>query len=132
MDAGLLVGWVASDEVGDVYNNACPGQMIVEHIASRWAPLILTALRDGPMRFFELRDKIGGISEKVLSQKLKTLVRDGLLERTVEPATPPQVTYSLTGLGTGISQPLQHLIEWIATNGSKILLAQQDHDANRR
>jgi DNA-binding HxlR family transcriptional regulator len=125
------MGWVASDEVGDVYNSACPGQMIVEHTTSRWAPLILTALRDGPMRFFELRNKIGGISEKVLSQKLKTLVRDGLLARTVEPATPPQVSYALTELGVGLSQPLQQLVEWIATNGSKILLAQQEHDASR-
>ncbi|GAB3895484.1 hypothetical protein GCM10029964_075440 [Kibdelosporangium lantanae] len=90
MEARLLVGWPADTTVGDVYNNGCPGQMIVEHVTSRWAPLILTALGDGTMRFYELRDKIGGISEKVLSQKLRTLVRDGLVARTVEPSTPPR------------------------------------------
>jgi DNA-binding HxlR family transcriptional regulator len=128
MQAGALMGWDASTPVGDVYDSGCPGQMIVEHVTARWAPLILTALRDGPMRFYELRDKIDGISEKVLSQKLRTLVRDGLVERTVEPYTPPRVSYALTELGVGLSQPLQQLVKWITANGSAILQAQRDHD----
>jgi DNA-binding HxlR family transcriptional regulator len=129
MDAGSLVGWPPDTPVGDVYNNGCPGQMIVEHVTSRWAPLILTALGDGPMRFFEVRDKITGLSEKVLSQKLRTLVRDGLVSRTVEPTTPPQVTYALTSLGSGLEARLQELIRWIVTNGSEILAAQHAHDS---
>jgi DNA-binding HxlR family transcriptional regulator len=129
MEARLLVGWPADTTVGDVYNNGCPGQMIVEHVTSRWAPLILTALGDGTMRFYELRDKIGGISEKVLSQKLRTLVRDGLVARTVEPSTPPRVSYALTPLGTGLADQLQGLIKWIVANGSEILAAQRAHDS---
>ncbi|MFD1050761.1 winged helix-turn-helix transcriptional regulator [Kibdelosporangium lantanae] len=129
MEARLLVGWPADTTVGDVYNNGCPGQMIVEHVTSRWAPLILTALGDGTMRFYELRDKIGGISEKVLSQKLRTLVRDGLVARTVEPSTPPKVSYTLTPLGTGLADQLQGLIKWIVANGSEILAAQHAHDS---
>jgi DNA-binding HxlR family transcriptional regulator len=129
MEARLLVGWPTDTTVGDVYNNGCPGQMIVEHVTSRWAPLILTALGDGTMRFYELRDKIGGISEKVLSQKLRTLVRDGLVARTVEPSTPPKVSYALTPLGTGLADQLQGLIKWIVANGSEILAAQHAHDS---
>jgi DNA-binding HxlR family transcriptional regulator len=129
MEARLLVGWPADTTVGDVYDNGCPGQMIVEHVTSRWAPLILTALGDGTMRFYELRDKIGGISEKVLSQKLRTLVRDGLVARTVEPSTPPKVSYALTPLGTGLADQLQGLIKWIVANGSEILAAQRAHDS---
>jgi DNA-binding HxlR family transcriptional regulator len=129
MEAGSLVGWDPGTPVGDVYNSGCPGQMIVEHVTSRWAPLILTALGDGPMRFFELRDKIHGLSEKVLSQKLRTLVRDGLVSRTVEPATPPRVSYALTPLGEGLEHRLQGLIKWIVANGSEILAAQHAHDS---
>jgi DNA-binding HxlR family transcriptional regulator len=122
------MGWNESDPVGDVYNSECPGHMIVEHVTARWAPLILTALLAGPMRFYELRDKIEGISEKVLSAKLRNLVRDGLIERTVEPATPPRVSYALTELGSSLSQPLQQLVAWINTNGRAILAAQREHD----
>lgn len=132
MKASSLIGWDASTPVGDVYDNECPGQMIVEHVTSRWAPLILTALGDGSMRFYELRDKVGGISEKVLSQKLRTLVRDGLVERTVEPSTPPKVSYELTGLGVSLAEQLKGLIGWIVANGSAILTAQQEHDASQR
>jgi DNA-binding HxlR family transcriptional regulator len=130
--ASALIGWDASNPVGDVYDNECPGQMIVEHVTSRWAPLILTALGDGSMRFYELRDKVGGISEKVLSQKLRTLVRDGLVSRTVEPSTPPKVSYQLTSLGVSLAEQLKGLIGWIVANGSAILTAQQEHDASQR
>ncbi|TCO54993.1 winged helix-turn-helix transcriptional regulator [Actinocrispum wychmicini] len=132
MKASELMGWDASTPVGDVYNSECPGQMIVEHVTSRWAPLIVTALLDGQLRFFELRDKIGGITEKVLSQKLRTLVRDGLIERTVEPSTPPKVSYALSDLGESLAQHLTGLFGWIVANGSAILAAQQEHDATQR
>ncbi|PRY35624.1 winged helix-turn-helix transcriptional regulator [Umezawaea tangerina] len=112
----------------DFFSTDCPARVVVDHVASRWTPLILSALQPAPLRFFEVRDKIGGISEKVLSQKLRTLVRDGLVERTVEPATPPQVSYGLTELGHGISVPLGHLFGWIADNGGAVLAAQERHD----
>jgi DNA-binding HxlR family transcriptional regulator len=113
---------------GDLFHTDCPARVVIDHVASRWTPLILSALQPKPLRFFEVRDKIGGISEKVLSQKLRTLVRDGLVERTVQPATPPQVSYALTPLGHGISVPLGHLFGWIAANGGAVLAAQDQHD----
>lgn len=118
----------ASPLVGDVFTDDCPGREIVEHITSRWAPLIVAALRGGSLRFFELRETLDGISEKVLSQKLRVLVRDGLIERTVEPSVPPKVSYELTKLGHGLSEPLQQLVNWIGAHGEEVVAAQQEHD----
>jgi DNA-binding HxlR family transcriptional regulator len=128
MAGGSLLGAGAPGAESDVFNSECPARVIVEHITSRWAPLIVAALRDGPLRFFELREKIDGISEKMLSQKLRILVRDGLIERTVEPYTPPRVSYALTELGRGLSQPLQQLVDWISAHGDDIVAAQKRHD----
>lgn len=128
MHGGLLVDEGGQTEVGDVFNSACAGRTVVEHITGRWATLILAALQDGPLRFFELRDKVDGISEKMLSQKLRILVRDGLVERTVEPTTPPQVSYELTDLGRGLSRPLQQLVRWITMHTSDVVAAQQRFD----
>lgn len=93
----------------DVFNSDCPARAIFEHITSRWATLIITALHEGPMRFYELRDLIGGISEKMLSQNLRRLVEDGLIERTVTPSTPPMVSYELTVMGRDLAAPLYEL-----------------------
>ncbi|WP_158893730.1 winged helix-turn-helix transcriptional regulator [Amycolatopsis anabasis] len=128
MRGGSPVSTGAQDPMGDLFNSECPGRVILEHITSRWATLILAALRCGPLRFFELREKIGGISEKMLSQNLRTLVRDGLISRTVEPYTPPRVSYELTDLGRGLTRPLQQLVRWISVNGDEILAAQDRYD----
>ncbi|MFD9887895.1 winged helix-turn-helix transcriptional regulator [Amycolatopsis sp. NPDC059027] len=122
------MGKGVSVPVGDVFTSACPGRMIVENLTSRWMTLILAALRDGTLRFYELRDKVDGISEKVLTQKLRILVRDGLVERTVEPSTPPKVSYTLTELGCSVMRPLGDLVRWIEDNGSAVLAAQDRHD----
>ncbi|MEV0082012.1 helix-turn-helix domain-containing protein [Saccharopolyspora sp. NPDC050642] len=83
----------------------------------------MASLRDGPMRFSRLRAKIGGISEKMLSQTLRVLVRDGLIERTVEPSSPPKVSYELTPLGCDLADPLQHLIHRIAARADDVVEA---------
>ncbi|MBF8189073.1 helix-turn-helix transcriptional regulator [Nonomuraea sp. K274] len=104
----------------------------MEHVTGRWVPLILAALTPGPMRFFELRRRIDGISEKMLSAKLRILVRDGLVERTVEPTTPSQVSYELTELGQGLSRPFAQLVRWISAHTPEVIAAQQryDHSVN--
>src|SRR6476620_3942559 len=79
---------------------------MVDHVTSRWATLILASLVAGPHRFSELNAKIGGISEKMLSQNLRTLVRDGLVKRTVTPTVPPQVSYGHTPLGADLTVQL--------------------------
>lgn len=112
----------------DAFNNDCPGRTVLNHVNSRWGTLILLSLRDQTLRFYELRDRIGGISEKMLSQNLRLLVRDGLIEREVEPTTPPKVSYALTELGQEAAVPLQDLLDWIQRRAFDVVRAQRRHD----
>jgi len=116
------------DAVSDVFNSDCPGRTVLDHVTSRWGLLILASLREGPQRFYELRDRIGGISEKMLSQNLRILGRDGLIAREVEPALPPKVSYRLTPMGAELAVPLQSLLDWVASRTRDIVAAQRDHD----
>jgi DNA-binding HxlR family transcriptional regulator len=99
---------------GDVFDTNCPSRAVLDHVTSKWAVLVLAALRVGPSRFSELRRRIGGVSEKMLAQTLRTLEADGFLHREVAPTTPPQVTYSLTPLGDGIAERVTGLVDWIS------------------
>ncbi|KAA9166077.1 helix-turn-helix transcriptional regulator [Amycolatopsis acidicola] len=114
---------------GDVFHSDCPARMVLDHVTSRWGVLILTALRDNDLRFHQLRTCIEGISEKMLSQTLRLLLRDGLVRRTVVPASPPQVSYGLTSLGTAIAEPLDALIVRIGTHARHIMAAQTAYDS---
>lgn len=89
---------------------------------------MLIALRDRQMRFFELRESIEGISEKMLSQTLRNLVRDGLVWREVEPTIPPKVTYGLTPVGQGTSDRLASMFDWITDNAGDIRSTQMEFD----
>lgn len=101
------------ERLSDVFNEHCPGRPVFTHLTSRWGMLIMVALRDGPMRFYLLRDRIGGISEKVLSQKLRELGSDGLVRRRVQTTRPPSVSYELTPLGEEAADVLRGVVEWI-------------------
>jgi DNA-binding HxlR family transcriptional regulator len=107
------VGGIAALVRGDVFDSNCPTRSVLDHVTSKWAVLVLVALRREPLRFSALRRAIGGVSEKMLAQTLRTLEADGFLDREVAPTTPPQVTYSLTDLGNGITEHLTGLLEWI-------------------
>ncbi|TQJ00709.1 HxlR family transcriptional regulator [Amycolatopsis cihanbeyliensis] len=115
---------------GDAFNADCPGRTVLNHVTSRWGTLILVSLSEGPMRFSTLRDRIGGISEKMLAQNLRVLARDGFVERTVEPSTPPKVSYALTELGTEVTFYLHGLMGWIRSRVGDIVFAQRHHDAH--
>ncbi|WP_411081518.1 winged helix-turn-helix transcriptional regulator [Streptomyces sp. cmx-18-6] len=114
--------------MSDAFTADCPARTVLNHVSSRWGVLILAALQDGPMRFYVLRDRIGGISEKMLSQNLRVFVRDGLIAREVEPTVPPQVTYSLTPLGRELSVTLSGLVDWVTHRIDDILAAREQHD----
>ncbi|SPY94583.1 Uncharacterized HTH-type transcriptional regulator ytcD [Proteus mirabilis] len=88
---------------GNLFSKQCPSREILKHVTSRWGILILIALRDGTHRFSDLRRKIGGVSEKMLSQSLQVLEQDGFINRVSYPVVPPHVEYSLTDLGEQIS-----------------------------
>ncbi|MCX5384550.1 helix-turn-helix domain-containing protein [Streptomyces sp. NBC_00083] len=97
----------------DVFHTDCPARDVVDHVTSRWGIWVLISLRTNDLRFFELRDSIRGISEKMLAQTLRALLKDGLIWREVEPTTPPQVTYGLTEFGRELGEPLTDLFDRI-------------------
>ncbi|MFJ8253536.1 MULTISPECIES: winged helix-turn-helix transcriptional regulator [unclassified Streptomyces] len=114
--------------MSDAFTADCPARTVLNHVSSRWGVLILASLQEGPMRFYVLRDRIGGISEKMLSQNLRVFVRDGLIAREVEPTVPPRVTYSLTPLGRELALTLGGLVEWITQRIGDIVAARERHD----
>jgi DNA-binding HxlR family transcriptional regulator len=114
---------------GDTFDSRCPSRPIMDQVTTRWGTLIIAALITGPHRFSALHQRIGGISQKMLSQNLKALVRHGLVERQVEPTIPPQVTYSLTPLGESLAEPLCAMMIWFGSNTEALVAAQRRYDA---
>lgn len=97
----------------DVFHTDCPARGVVDHVTSKWGVWVLISLRSRNLRFYELRESIQGISEKMLAQALRALVQDGLIWREVEPTTPPQVTYGLTEFGRYVGEPLTEMFDRI-------------------
>ncbi|WP_316755915.1 winged helix-turn-helix transcriptional regulator [Streptomyces herbicida] len=95
----------------EVFHTDCPARDVLSHVTSRWGVWVLISLRGGDLRFYELRESIQGVSEKMLAQTLRALVQDGLVWREVEPTAPPQVTYGLTQFGQDIGEPLEELFD---------------------
>ncbi|HZO06436.1 MAG TPA: helix-turn-helix domain-containing protein [Solirubrobacterales bacterium] len=91
----------------------CPDfHAAIELIGKRWTGAIVSALTERPMRFGELRKAVPGLSDRLLSQRLRELEEEGLVEREVEAGTPVRVTYSLTEAGEGLSPALSELKQW--------------------
>jgi DNA-binding HxlR family transcriptional regulator len=93
-------------------NPACGIEPAFEVIGGKWKALILWELRDGKLRFGELKRRVAGASEKMLIQQLRALERDGLLTRHVFPTVPPHVEYSLTAWGVSLNAALGPICEW--------------------
>lgn len=90
----------------------CPSRLVLDRIADKWTALVIQVLARGTMRYAQLQREIGGISQKMLTQTLRSLERDGLVQRTVHPVVPPKVEYALTRLGRTLIEPLQALCKW--------------------
>jgi DNA-binding HxlR family transcriptional regulator len=116
-----------------VFNQAaCPSRLILERIADKWTALIMGILAQSQHpRFNELRRMIGGISQKMLTQTLRDLERDGLVKRTIYPEIPPRVEYELTPLGKTLCVPLGSLTQWAHDHIDEVKLAQAAFDARR-
>lgn len=113
----------------DPYRADCPSRRLLDRIGDRWTVLIVTVLDTGPHRFSALAAAVGGISQKMLTQTLRSLERDGFVTRTVYPEIPPRVEYALTPLGRSLQQPLRALEEWAIANMDAVWENQQSHDA---
>lgn len=113
----------------DVFDDRCPTRMVLDRLADKWALLVLDRLQGGPVRFNQLRRDIRGLSQKVLSQTLKRLERDGLIERTVRPTVPVSVDYALTPLGRTLTETVAAFAHWAERNMDAVLAAQAAYDA---
>lgn len=113
--------YATSQVLGQVLSSECPSRELLEHITSKWSLLVLHCLSQGVHRFSELKQKIDGVSEKMLSQTLKLLEQDGLVLRTVYPVVPPKVEYQLTFTGSQTAEKVNILISWIERNLPEIL-----------
>ncbi len=113
----------------DVFDDRCPTRMMLDRLADKWALLVLDRLDGGPVRFNRLRRDVRGISQKVLSQTLKRLERDGLVDRTVHPTVPVSVEYALTPLGRTLTETVAAFAHWAERNMDAVLTAQAAYDA---
>ena len=112
----------------DVYNERCPTRMVLDRIADKWTVLIVGALEEKTKRFGELRREVGGVSQKMLTQTLRGLERDGVVVRTVYASVPPKVEYSLTELGRTLVRILEEIRKWSEHNIEDVLKARDDFD----
>src|SRR6201998_2216989 len=115
----------------NVYSAECPTRRILDRVGDKWAVLILLLLRDEPWRFNQLRRAIEGISQKMLSQVLKSLERDGLVKRRAIATVPVTVEYSITPLGRTLAGAVDGLRAWAERNLKDVLAAQRRYDAQQ-
>jgi DNA-binding HxlR family transcriptional regulator len=114
-----------------VFAKACPSRATLEHITGRWGGLTLCALHEGSLRFNELRRRVDGVSEKMLSQTLHALERDGLVHREAQPTNPPRVDYELTPLGHGVAERMMGLVDFMESRMDDVLAARMRYDETR-
>lgn len=113
---------------GNVYASNCATRQLLDRIGDKWSVLILLLLGEEDMRFNGLKRRIGGISQKMLSQTLRSLERDGLVTRDVEPTMPVTVTYRITPLGKELLDAMRLLIDWAETRIGNVAKAQETYD----
>ena len=127
----------------DAFLAGCPSRQLLGRISDKWVALILAALgSDGPhqpggdcagesrsMRYSELSRRLAGVSQKMLTQTLRSLERDGLVTRTVTPTVPVTVTYELTDLGLSLHHVMRDLKEWAEANMDSVRANREEYDA---
>jgi DNA-binding HxlR family transcriptional regulator len=113
---------------GNPYNADCPTRRILDRIGDRWTVLVVGILGQGDARFSELRRSVEGVSQKMLSQSLRGLERDGLERRTVYPQVPVRVEYALTDAGHTLLEPLRALQEWSIEHLGDVSASQETYD----
>ena len=110
------------------YSANCPTRLVLDRIGDKWAVLVMGLLRDEPVRFNRLRREIAGIAQKMLSQTLRSLERDGLVQRKAYATVPVTVEYTLTLLGRTLTDTLDALRQWAEQHIGEVLDAQRRYD----
>ena len=112
----------------DAFLADCPSRLVLDRISDKWVTLVIASLSDGPLRFSQLSRQLAGVSQKMLTQTLRTLERDGLVTRTVTAAVPVRVDYALTELGRSLLDPIKHLKAWAEDHVPEVREAQEAYD----
>lgn len=107
----------------------CPSRPILDQIADKWSMMVLAVLAE-PTRFNEIKRRLDGVTQRVLTQTLRRLERNGMITRRVIPTSPIGVEYSLTALGESLREPFGHLYDWTVEHAEAIQTAQASYDAN--
>lgn len=115
----------------DPYAAGCPSRRILDRIGDRWTVLVVGALGEETVRFSELRRRVEGISQKMLTQTLRELERDGLVQRTVYAEVPVRVEYHLTEAGRSLRTPLRELEAWAIEHLAGVIGANDRYDRSR-
>jgi DNA-binding HxlR family transcriptional regulator len=115
----------------DIMTASCPTREVIEQIGRRWGILVLNALEDGPQRYGQIRDLIEGVSQKVLTETLRTFERDGFVQREVRFTVPVTVEYRLTPLGSNLANLVSQLREWAYANMDEIGSARERYDTEK-
>lgn len=118
------------DSTTDVFSVDCESRPILDQIANKWS-MMAVAVLDEPRRFNDIKRRLEGVTQRVLTQTLRRLERDGMIERRVLPTSPVGVEYRITPLGESLRQPFGHLYDWAVTNVETIRCNQSDYDARR-
>jgi DNA-binding HxlR family transcriptional regulator len=132
-DGTILIRGMQKDTqamLSDVPN--CPIRNVLDQVGDKWSLLVLVALSERRLRFMELKRIIGDITQRVLTQKLRNLERDGYVARKVHPTSPPTVEYWLTPLGNSLLEPLSTLISWANARFDDVIRAREHFDRQRR
>jgi DNA-binding HxlR family transcriptional regulator len=108
--------------------DGCPVRDVLERVGDKWSVLLVAQLQSGPQRFSALLRGTEGLSQRMLTRTLRLLERDGLVAREVRPTTPPQVTYSLTDLGSGLAVELAGLTTWAVEHRDDVAAARAAYD----
>ena len=114
------------------YVAECPSRQVLDALSDKWVTLVLTALAGEPRRYSELSRTIAGVSQKMLTQTLRTLERDGLITRTITPAVPVRVDYELTSLGRTLLPVVRAIKDWSESHITEIHTARTAYDQAAR
>ncbi|MEU3460729.1 helix-turn-helix domain-containing protein [Streptomyces sp. NPDC006733] len=110
-----------------VYRSDCPSRPILDQIADKWSMMVMEVL-DKPTRFNEIKRRLEGVTQRVLTQTLRRLERNGMVVRRVLPTSPVGVEYFLTPLGASLREPFGRLYDWTVDNADEIRAHQMDYD----
>lgn len=112
----------------DAYLATCPSRQLLAALSDKWVTLVVCALGERDHRYSELSARLAGVSQKMLTQTLRSLERDGLVDRAVTPSVPPRVDYSLTDLGRSLLDPIEHIKAWAEVNMPAVDAARNQYD----